>query len=240
MTADISRREFAGLSAAALAYLPISAGAQQLPSTHIFLHQHGGPEISYFYLGALITENPQEHRDAMNSIRKAAKYDRILTYKSSDKYKYEFCCRLIDYFLRARNIRFLGGNVDLDQWPDSPRNKDIVYFGVHKKLLEFARLKAESSLQLYTINRGFSRRSRNLFKKLEMELPWTTRAIWAFPTKEPLLQIANFLTGSLKNHSDDDTKERLMIYLRQALKVDRLTEANLRDNQSFRVRNILG
>jgi hypothetical protein len=239
MTADICRREFTRLSAAALTYLPISAWAQQSQSTHIFLHQHGGPEIFDFYLGALITDNPQQHRDAMKSIREAVKYDRILMYKSSDKYKYEFSCRLIDYFLAARNIRFVGGNVKLDHWPDSARNKDLVYFGVHKKLFEFSRLDPESSPHVHTINRGFSRRSRNLFKKFETELPWRTRPIWNFPTKEPLLQIADFFTGSLKDDSGDHTKERLLIYLRQALKVDRLTQANLRDHQAFRIRDIL-
>jgi hypothetical protein len=175
----------------------------------------------------------------MKMIREATKYDRILMYKSTDKYKYEFCCRLIDYFLGARDIRFLGGNVKLDHWPDSVRNKDIVYFGLHKKLFDLSRLNADSSLRIHTVNRGFSRRSRNLFKLFETGLPWKTIPIWNFPTKEPLLQLADFFTGSLKDYSDDDTKKRLLTYLRQALKVDRLTQTNLGDNQAFRVRDIL-
>jgi hypothetical protein len=119
MIADLSRREFTCLSATALACTPIPTWAQQFTRTHIFFHQTWGPEISYFYPGAVITDNPQEHHDAIKTLRQAAKYDRVLYYKSTDKYKYEFCCRLIDYFLGARNIRFFGGPVRLKYWPDS-------------------------------------------------------------------------------------------------------------------------
>jgi hypothetical protein len=241
MTADLSRREFVGLSTTALAYSPISAWAQQFTPAHIFFHQTGGPEIHYFYLGAVITDNPQEHQDAMKSMRQAAKYDRVLYYKSSDKYKYEFCCRLIDYFLGARNIRFLGGRVELKHWPDSARNKDIVYFGVHKKLLDFSGLNANSSLHIHMFNRGFRPRARSLslFRKFATELPWKTLVTWNHSREEPLLQIADFFTGSLQDRTDDDTKERLLVYLRQALKVDHLTETNLRENRIFRIRYIL-
>lgn len=237
MTADLSRRQFTCFAAAAATCAPLSSWAQPLSATHVFFHQTGGPAISYFFLGALITDAPQQHRDAIDSIRKMAKYDRICTYKSTDKYKYEFCCRLIDYFLGAKNIRFVGGKVQLEAWPDSARNKDIVYFGVHKKLLEVARLK-DTPLAIHMVNRGFSPRGATLSRKFRTELPWKANVTWDLAREEPLLQVANFFTGSLQDQSGSQTKDDLLIYLRQSLKVDRLTEPNLRDNQMYRIRQI--
>lgn len=238
MSADLSRRQFTCLAAAATTCSPISSWAQQPRNTHVFFHQTGGPAIHYFFLGALITDTPQQHRDAINSIRKVAKYDRVCAYKSTDKNKYEFCSRLIDYFLGAKDIRFVGGKVQLETWPDNARNKDIVYFGVHKKLLDVARLKADAPLEIYMVNRGFSPRGATLSRKFRTELPWKANVTWNLASQEPLLQVANFFTGSLQDHSGNGTKNDLLIHLRQSLKVDRLTEANLRDNQIYRIRQI--
>lgn len=239
MIARPSRRQFVQLAAGALALSSGATNAQAAPSTHVFFHQTGSVRKSGFYLGALITENPQQHRDAVAAMREATSYRRTLRYKSTDTHKIPFCHRWIDYFVATRGIRFVGGPVKLEDWPDLSRKKDIVYFAAHKRLLDLAGLPADTSLLIHTLNVGFEARTLALFKSFQSNLPWPATAGKEHPTEEPLLQIADLFTGSLQDGSDSKTKLKLIGYLRKSLNVERLDETSLRNSSLFRVREIV-
>jgi hypothetical protein len=204
---------------------------------HCFIGESDGPLL----VGMLLTEMPDEHRANIGAIRSALSYRRVLRYKSTDHFKVAFGERLIDYFLKQREMRFFGlRTIRFREWPDDVQERHQIYFGIYRHLLERGKLGKTPRVIIRTQDRSKTGRDQFFHEFLQKELGVSEIRRENIKT-EDLTQLVEFLTGLMRDErtvGQAHAKLSLATYLRKSLDVPEIDEKVLRDHPKFNVRNL--
>src|SRR5215472_14761379 len=124
-----------------------------------------------FFIGSLLTQNPEDHKRELFSIRANANYRSMLKYRSTDHFKVNYAKHIIDYFLQQNEMRFFGFKINfVSDWPDNVDERYALYFGMYKKLLIRSKSNKATHIVIETQTRTTTGRDEIFWEFLKTEL----------------------------------------------------------------------
>lgn len=214
--------------------------------------------ISPSVIGFLYADFPFEVEEKINKIRTKNHYRSKLSFRSTDKYKFDFTKDLIDYFFDEPSLHFYARVVH--EIYDLRRNNtnyvhDVIYRVNYKKAINDLKIatkndvfyldfityieskdSAVSAPQYNVPYNNFKTSRKHLVNYLNSNIPFVNLKIEPHKFNN-LSQLSDFFTGNVYGDTigiENQTKRKLLSYLKKKLNVKKLSDLyNSNQNKKF-------
>jgi hypothetical protein len=239
-----TRREFVKTISIASVYTAFFEPKSHNAYSHVHVKESNFTlsAVSPSILGFLYTDSPARVEKDINRLRAIHHYRTRLTFRSTDKFKFDFAKDLIDYFFKEQSIVFYS-RVITDQVEHNNSIHDLIYrLNYKKSILDLQQLNKTSEYLLDFITylpgrhhidisqkvpyKNFKTTKKELVSYLNKSLQ-TVHLKMEAHNYNNLSQLCDFLTGNIfgdQRGIENKMKRELLKYLKTKLGVKHLKE----------------